>query len=81
MKMFDRAVMPATVVDSWEAAGTGAPRRRRAGTSRPQRTYVDREASLEELLAEPIVRTLMRRDGVTDQQVLAAVARRALIAG
>jgi hypothetical protein len=36
---------------------------------------MDREMTLDELLAEPIVRLLMRRDGVEAHQVRALAAR------
>ena len=52
----------------------GTPFRRWTKAARPKyKSYVDREPSLEDLLAEPIVRSLMRRDGVTDDVVRAAI--------
>lgn len=52
----------------------GTPFRRWTKAARPKyKSYVDREPSLEDLLAEPIVRSLMCRDGVTDDAVRAAL--------
>jgi hypothetical protein len=57
----------------------GAPFRRRTRMAAGPKSYVTQEASLDDLLAEPIVRALMRRDGVTDADVREAVGRTALL--
>lgn len=57
----------------------GTAFRRRARMAAGPKSYVTKEASLDDLLAEPIVRALMRRDGVTDADVREAVSRTALL--
>ncbi|MEN3951481.1 hypothetical protein [Iodidimonas sp. SYSU 1G8] len=39
------------------------------------RRYVDREMTLQEMLADPIVRAVMARDGVTEAAIHAALER------
>ncbi|WP_114391789.1 hypothetical protein [Oleisolibacter albus] len=43
------------------------------------RNAPDRELTVKEMLADPIVQILMRRDGVRQDDVLAALHRRPLI--
>jgi hypothetical protein len=42
----------------------------------PRRRFVDRELTLREMLADPIVQTLMRRDRVRPETVVALFAPR-----